>query len=83
MTQLLRLLLSPQASMSPATPMGRMAQLKQKPTCKATGFCQEECAPGHQEEECGLQQREAVKLGELSHVRLYQGTVSTKYQGAK
>jgi len=36
--------------------------------CKATRFGQQECAPGHQEEQAGLQQRELPKFGELGDV---------------
>lgn len=51
-----------------------MAQGERKPTCKPTGFCQEEGAPGHQEEQRRLQQGEAVQLGKLGHVSPCQGT---------
>lgn len=37
-------------------------------TCEAAGLCQQERAPGHEEEEGRLQQREAVQLGELGDV---------------
>lgn len=37
-------------------------------TCEPAGFGQQEGAPGHEEEEGGLQQREAVQLGELGDV---------------
>lgn len=36
--------------------------------CKATGFSQQERAPGHQEEQAGLQQRELPKFGEFGDV---------------
>lgn len=39
-------------------------------TCEPAGFGQQEGAPGHEEEEGSLQQREAVQLGELSDVRI-------------
>lgn len=36
--------------------------------CKATRFGQQERAPGHQEEQAGLQQRELPKFRELGDV---------------
>lgn len=39
-------------------------------TREATGLGQEEGAPGHEEEEGRLQQREAVQLGELGDVTI-------------
>lgn len=36
--------------------------------CKATRFGQQERAPGHQEEQASLQQRELTKFGELGDV---------------
>lgn len=36
--------------------------------CKATRFGQQERAPGHQEEQASLQQRELPKFGELGDV---------------
>lgn len=38
-------------------------------TCEPAGLRQQEGAPGHEEEEGRLQQREAVQLGELGDVR--------------
>lgn len=37
-------------------------------TCKATRFSQQERAPGHQEEQASLQQRELPEFGELGDV---------------
>lgn len=39
-------------------------------TCEPAGLRQQEGAPGHEEEEGRLQQREAVQLGELGDVRV-------------
>lgn len=45
-------------------------------TCEAAGFSQQEGAPGHEEEERRLQQREAVQLGELGDVSAELKTVT-------
>ena len=39
-------------------------------TGEAAGLSQQEGAPGHEEDEPCLQQREAAQLGELSHVTI-------------
>ena len=37
-------------------------------TCEATGLCQKECAPRHEEEQSCLQQLKVPQLGEFGHV---------------
>lgn len=38
-------------------------------TCEAAGLGQQECAPGHEEEQSRLQQLEISQLSELCYVR--------------
>lgn len=49
-------------------PCGLLAQVELELACKATRFSQQEGAPGHQEEQAGLQQWELPQLGELGDV---------------
>lgn len=51
--------------------------LKCRCTCEPAGLSQQERAPGHQEKQSCLQQREVPQLGELGHV------IKIKGQGAK